>query len=153
MNSPYLHERRRILDPAKKVKFCQLVRESHSLEEAAEWVDVSIRTVQRERKRDEGDHEIPDPQSPAEQLSPKTHEATAGDMTATEATTTNAAPPPLTDPWIPDHPASQLSPKIAEATPSDTTASETPSDAATVEAPKRQKAAKKRTQAQRRRAA
>jgi hypothetical protein len=59
MNSPYLHERRRIMDPAKKVKFCQLVRESHSLEEAAEWVDVSIRTVQRERKRDEDfDHEI-----------------------------------------------------------------------------------------------
>ena len=59
MNSPYIHERRRIMDPAKKVKFCQLIRESHSLEEAAEWVDVSIRTVQRERKRDEDfDHEI-----------------------------------------------------------------------------------------------
>lgn len=59
MNSPYIHQRRRIMDTAKKVKFCQLVRESHSLEEAAEWVDVSIRTVQRERKRDEDfDHEI-----------------------------------------------------------------------------------------------
>lgn len=59
MNSPYIHERRRIMDTAKKVKFCQLIRDSHSLEEAAEWVDVSIRTVQRERKRDEDfDHEI-----------------------------------------------------------------------------------------------
>ncbi|MBA4104936.1 MAG: hypothetical protein C0485_04180 [Pirellula sp.] len=59
MNSPYVHERRRIMDPAKKVKFSQLVRESHSLEEAAEWLDVSIRTVQRERKRDEDfDHEV-----------------------------------------------------------------------------------------------
>ena len=59
MNSPYIHERRRIMDPAKKVKFSQLVRESHSLEEAAEWLDVSIRTVQRERKRDEDfDHEV-----------------------------------------------------------------------------------------------
>ena len=43
MNSPYIHERRRIMDPAKKVKFSQLVRESYSLEEAAEWLDVSIR--------------------------------------------------------------------------------------------------------------
>jgi hypothetical protein len=59
MNSPYIHERRRIMGPDKKVKFCQLVRESHSLEEAAEWIDVSIRTVQRERKRDEDfDHEV-----------------------------------------------------------------------------------------------
>ena len=59
MNSPYIHERRRIMDTAKKVKFCQLIRDSHSLEESAEWVDVSIRTVQRERKRDEDfDHEI-----------------------------------------------------------------------------------------------
>ena len=59
MNSPYIHERRRLMDTAKKVKFAQLVRESHSLEEAAEWVDVSIRTVQRERRRDEDfDHEV-----------------------------------------------------------------------------------------------
>jgi hypothetical protein len=59
MNSPYIHERRRLLDTAKKVKFAQLVRESHSLEEAAEWIDVSIRTVQRERRRDEDfDHEV-----------------------------------------------------------------------------------------------
>lgn len=59
MRSPYIHERRRIMDPAKKVKFCQLIRESHSLEEAAEWVDVSSRTAQWERKRDEDfDHEI-----------------------------------------------------------------------------------------------
>ncbi len=59
MNSPYIHERRRIMDTAKKVKFCQLVRESQTIEHAAEWVDVSIRTVQRERKRDEDfDHEV-----------------------------------------------------------------------------------------------
>ena len=59
MNSPYIHERRRIMDPAKKVKFCQLIRESQTIEHAAEWVDVSIRTVQRERKRDEDfDHEV-----------------------------------------------------------------------------------------------
>ena len=59
MNSPYIHELRRLMDTAKKVKFAQLVRESHSLEEAAEWVDVSIRTVQRERRRDEDfDHEV-----------------------------------------------------------------------------------------------
>jgi hypothetical protein len=59
MNSPYLHERRRIMDPAKKVKFCQLIRESQTIEHAAEWVDVSIRTIQRERKRDEDfDHEV-----------------------------------------------------------------------------------------------
>jgi len=59
MNSPYIHERRRIMDPAKKAKFSQLVRESQTIEHAAEWVDVSIRTVQRERKRDEDfDHEV-----------------------------------------------------------------------------------------------
>ena len=47
------------MDPAKKVKFCQLIRESQTIEHAAEWVDVSIRTVQRERKRDEDfDHEV-----------------------------------------------------------------------------------------------
>jgi len=47
------------MDTAKKVKFAQLVRESHSLEEAAEWIDVSIRTIQRERRRDEDfDHEV-----------------------------------------------------------------------------------------------
>ena len=59
MNSPYIHERRRIMDPAKKAKFCQLIRESQTIEHAAEWLDVSIRTVQRERKRDEDfDHEV-----------------------------------------------------------------------------------------------
>jgi hypothetical protein len=59
MSKPFIRQRRRIMDTAKKVKFAQLVRESHSLEEAAEWVDVSIRTIQRERKRDEDfDHEV-----------------------------------------------------------------------------------------------
>ncbi|MBL9162830.1 MAG: hypothetical protein JNL18_08870 [Planctomycetaceae bacterium] len=50
MNSPLIHERRRIMAPAKKVDFCQLIRESHSLEAATEWIDISIRTVQRERR-------------------------------------------------------------------------------------------------------
>jgi hypothetical protein len=45
-----IHERRRIMAPAEKVDFCQLIRESHSLVAAAKWIDVSIRTVQRERR-------------------------------------------------------------------------------------------------------
>lgn len=77
MNSPLIHERRRIMAPAKKVDFCQLIRECHSLVAAAKWIDVSIRTVQHR----------------------KTHNATPCDTTASEATT---APPslslPATDP-------------------------------------------------------
>ncbi|BBO31028.1 hypothetical protein [Lacipirellula parvula] len=44
---------RRIIDASKKQRFCELVRDSYSLEEAAEQLDVSLRTVQRERQRDE----------------------------------------------------------------------------------------------------
>ncbi|WP_428307916.1 hypothetical protein [Lacipirellula sp.] len=44
---------RRIIDASKKERFCELVRDSYSLEEAAEQLDVSLRTVQRERQRDE----------------------------------------------------------------------------------------------------
>ena len=47
----YAH--RRIIDASKKDRFCELIRESYSLEEAAEQLDVSLRTVQRERQRDE----------------------------------------------------------------------------------------------------
>lgn len=47
----YAH--RRIIDASKKERFCEFVRDSHSLEEAAEALDVSLRTVQRERQRDE----------------------------------------------------------------------------------------------------
>lgn len=47
------YEHRRIIDASKKERFCELVRDSHSLEEAAEALDVSPRTVQRERQRDE----------------------------------------------------------------------------------------------------
>ncbi|WP_145430990.1 hypothetical protein [Lacipirellula limnantheis] len=50
MNSPLIHERRRIMAPAKKVDFCQLIHECHSLVAAAKWIDVSIRTVQRARR-------------------------------------------------------------------------------------------------------
>lgn len=59
MNSTYVREHRRIMDPAKTVTFSQLRRESHSPEEAGEWIDVLLRTVQHERKRDEDfDHEV-----------------------------------------------------------------------------------------------
>jgi hypothetical protein len=45
--------RSRALDAARKQQLCQLVRQSYSLQEAAAGVDVSLRTLQRERLRDE----------------------------------------------------------------------------------------------------
>lgn len=53
MQTATSYEGRRIIDAARKEKFCALIRESHSLEEAADELDVSLRTVQRERQRDE----------------------------------------------------------------------------------------------------
>jgi hypothetical protein len=59
MQTATSYERRRIIDAAKKEQFCALIRESYSLEESAETLDVSLRTVQRERQRDEAfDREI-----------------------------------------------------------------------------------------------
>jgi hypothetical protein len=56
---PSIRGRRRFFDPQKKVEFCQLVDEGASVEEAAEKMDVSLRTVEREAKRDEDfDHEL-----------------------------------------------------------------------------------------------
>jgi Trp operon repressor len=55
----YTHGSSRIMTPARCAKFCELIAESHSQEEAAEAIGVSIRTIQRERKRDEDfDHEV-----------------------------------------------------------------------------------------------
>jgi hypothetical protein len=55
----YTHGSSRIMTPARCEKFCALIAESHSQEEAAEAIGVSIRTIQRERKRDEDfDHEV-----------------------------------------------------------------------------------------------
>jgi hypothetical protein len=50
----HIRGRRRILDEAKKARLCELVaKESYSVEEAAESLDVSLRTVQRERRHNE----------------------------------------------------------------------------------------------------
>ena len=56
----HIRGRRRILDPAKKARLCELVaKESYSIEQAADALDVSLRTVQRERKFDQDfDHEV-----------------------------------------------------------------------------------------------
>jgi hypothetical protein len=56
----HIKGRRRVLDPAKKVRLCELVaRESYTVEQAADSLDVSLRTVQRERKFDQDfDHEV-----------------------------------------------------------------------------------------------
>ena len=60
MIQSHIRGRRRILDPAKKARLCELVaNESYSIEQAADALDVSLRTVQRERKFDQDfDHEI-----------------------------------------------------------------------------------------------
>ncbi|WP_428307071.1 hypothetical protein [Lacipirellula sp.] len=59
MKRQYIRGRNRIFTPELKVQFCQLVRTSATLVEAAEAVGVSLRTVQRERKYDEDfDHEL-----------------------------------------------------------------------------------------------
>jgi hypothetical protein len=56
----HIRGRRRILNDAKKARLCELVaHESYSVEQAAESLDVSLRTVQRERKFDQDfDHEV-----------------------------------------------------------------------------------------------
>lgn len=80
MQPYYTHGSSRIMTPARREKFCELLAESHTLEEASEAVGVSIRTVQRERKRDEDfDHEVllalqktPDPLKLMEQAA-RTH--------------------------------------------------------------------------------
>lgn len=59
MQPYYTHGSSRIMTPERRAKFCELIAESHTIEEASEAVGVSIRTVQRERKRDEDfDHEV-----------------------------------------------------------------------------------------------
>ena len=56
---PQIRGRRRLLDPEKKVELCEHVAKGAPVEDAAETVGVSIRTVQRERKLDEDfDHEL-----------------------------------------------------------------------------------------------
>jgi hypothetical protein len=56
----HIRGRRRILDDAKKARLCELVdQEGYSVEQAAESLDVSLRTVQRERRYDQDfDHEV-----------------------------------------------------------------------------------------------
>jgi hypothetical protein len=77
----HIKGRRRVLDPAKKVRLCELVaQESYTVEQAADALDVSLRTVQRERKFDQDfDHEVrlalqqpPDPLKLMEQAA-RTH--------------------------------------------------------------------------------
>jgi hypothetical protein len=56
---PHIAGRRRILDEEKKVVLCERVAKGATVEDAAETVGVSLRTVQRERKLDEDfDHEL-----------------------------------------------------------------------------------------------
>ena len=56
----HIRGRRRVLDCEKKARLCELISmESYSVEQAAESLDVSLRTVQRERKYDQDfDHEL-----------------------------------------------------------------------------------------------
>ena len=53
MQRQYIRQRERVFTEEMKVKFCQLVRESHSLAEAAGAVGVTLRTVQRYRREEE----------------------------------------------------------------------------------------------------
>jgi hypothetical protein len=56
---PYIEGRPRLLDPQKKVELCEHVAKGATVEDAAETVGVSLRTVQRERQLDEDfDHEL-----------------------------------------------------------------------------------------------
>src|SRR5262245_59099301 len=85
MQPYYTHGSSRIMTPARRAKFCELLAESHTLEEASEAIGVSIRTVQRQRKRDEDfDHEVllalqktPDPLKLMEQAARKHWRAAA----------------------------------------------------------------------------
>jgi hypothetical protein len=55
----YIEGRPRLLDPQKKVELCEHVAKGATVEDAAETVGVSLRTVQRERQLDEDfDHEL-----------------------------------------------------------------------------------------------
>ena len=56
----HIRGRRRVLDCEKKARLCELItQESYSVEQAAESLDVSLRTIQRERKYDQDfDHEV-----------------------------------------------------------------------------------------------
>ena len=56
----HIRGRRRVLDGEKKARLCELIsHESYTVEQAAESLDVSLRTVQRERKYDQDfDHEV-----------------------------------------------------------------------------------------------
>ena len=56
----HIRGRRRVLDCEKKARLCELIaHESYTVEQAAESLDVSLRTVQRERKYDQDfDHEV-----------------------------------------------------------------------------------------------
>ena len=56
----HIRGRRRLLDDAKKARLCELVaEEGYSVEQAADSLDVSLRTVQRERRYDQDfDHEV-----------------------------------------------------------------------------------------------
>ena len=50
----HIRGRRRLLDEAKKARLCELVaQEGYSVEQAADSLDVSLRTVQRERRYDQ----------------------------------------------------------------------------------------------------
>lgn len=53
MYRPHIRGRRRILTQPLKAELCRLVAESATIEAAADTLDVSLRTVQRERKNDE----------------------------------------------------------------------------------------------------
>ncbi len=56
---PQIRGRRRMLDPEKKVELCEHVAKGAPVEDAADTVGVSLRTVQRERRLDEDfDHEL-----------------------------------------------------------------------------------------------
>ena len=77
----HIRGRRRVLDEAKKARLCELVAlESYTVESAAESLDVSLRTVQRECRHDQDfDHELrlalqrtPDPHKLMEQAA-RTH--------------------------------------------------------------------------------
>lgn len=59
MQPSYTHGSSRVMTPERCAKLCELIAASHTIEEAAEAIGVSIHTVQRERKRDENfDHEV-----------------------------------------------------------------------------------------------
>ena len=53
MQRQYIRQRERVFTEAMKVKFCELVRQSYSLAEAAQGVGVTLRTVQRYRREEE----------------------------------------------------------------------------------------------------